>query len=372
MARELKIDKPLEEGVQYLLRSLLETGKVKAVFTLKKVNENGAVAYSLITNPDEIKDTLPFYPLMPANAGQLLSNFTLNSAVSEPVAVVIRPCELRAFIELVKRKKANMDNIFIISSICGGVFPLDLATNGAIEGNISNYWDAVKQYNIPHEVRPVCRACEQFTPNKHADIIVPLVGATGIDESTSKFLNSEQAETMVTGLNLEGSSITDAGELETEEIKTHRSKKTEEKKKLADGIGIEQLGIKGLVDIFGRCIGCRGCRAVCPICYCQLCNFDSQNSKYSIHENELSRKGALRVPPNTVYFHLLRLAHMGISCVACGACEDVCPANIPISSIFKLAGESIQGVFDYLPGKDVEEEIPLKMFELEELEKFED
>ena len=37
----LKIDKKSDEGLQYLLRSLLESGKVKAVFTLKKQNENG-------------------------------------------------------------------------------------------------------------------------------------------------------------------------------------------------------------------------------------------------------------------------------------------------------------------------------------------
>ena len=372
MAKELKIDKPLKEGVQYLLRSLLEKGKVKGVFTLKKVNENGSIAYSLITNPDEIKDTLSFHPLMPANAGQLLSNFTLNGAVSEPVAVVIKPCELRAFIELVKRKKANLENIFIISSTCGGVYPLDHAINGAIEKNISNYWDAVKACNIPGDIRSVCKACEQFIPSKYADIVVPLLGTTGIDNETRMFLSTENGEKLVEGLGLEGSTLADVSELETAEIKTLRGKRAEEKKKLADEIGIDQLGIKGLVNLFGRCIGCRGCRAVCPICYCQLCNFDSQNSKYKLSEHELSRKGGLRIPPNTVYYHLLRLAHMGISCVGCGTCEDACPANIPISGIFKLAGESIQGVFDYIPGRDVEEEIPLKMFELEELEKVED
>ena len=75
----------------------------------------------------------------------------------------------------------------------------------------------------------------------------------------------------------------------------------------------------------------------------------------------------MRVPPNTIYYHLGRLTHVALSCVGCGSCEDVCPADIPLSIIYKKVGEAVQRMFDYLPGRDVEEEIPLKTFELQEL-----
>ena len=54
MSKLLKLDKNTDEGVRYLLNDLLETGKVSAVFSLRKLNENGAVSYSLIADPGEL------------------------------------------------------------------------------------------------------------------------------------------------------------------------------------------------------------------------------------------------------------------------------------------------------------------------------
>jgi len=87
---------------------------------------------------------------------------------------------------------------------------------------------------------------------------------------------------------------------------------------------------------------------------------------------ELKKRGGLRVPPGIVYFQIGRLDHITISCVGCGACEDVCPVDVPLSIIFKKVGESVQKMFDYVPGKNVEEEIPLVTFEEEEFTEVED
>jgi len=48
-------------------------------------------------------------------------------------------------------------------------------------------------------------------------------------------------------------------------------------------------------------------------------------------------------------------------------CTDVCPANIPVATIFDKTSQSVQEIFDYLPGKDATEPIPLITFEREEL-----
>ncbi len=114
MTKALKINKNVEQGILELLKFLLESGKVKGVFTLKKISKDGAIAYSLIAKSDELKDAVPFFPLMPVNAGKLLSRFSLKGSSSEPVAAVVRPCELRAFIELVKLEQGSLENIFFI------------------------------------------------------------------------------------------------------------------------------------------------------------------------------------------------------------------------------------------------------------------
>ena len=117
MSKALKINKGIEEGITDLLESLLQSEKIKGVFTLKKMNEDGAVAYSLISSPEELKKAVPLYPFMPVNAGSVLSSFTLREATEEPIAAVLRPCELRAFIELVKRAQSSLENILLIEGI---------------------------------------------------------------------------------------------------------------------------------------------------------------------------------------------------------------------------------------------------------------
>jgi len=360
MTKVLRINSSTEQGVQDLLKFLLESGKVKGVFTLREIGENGAIAYSLITNPDMLKDALPFFPLMPTNAGKILSHFTLKGEAKKPVAAVVKPCELRAFVELVKRKKGSLENILFISSSCGGVYPNERGVKGKLN-DLSNYWAAIKKGSIPSDIRPVCKGCEDFVPY-NADMTVALIGREDMDDKCTIFIGTDKGEEFAAGMSGEFS------DEEFREMDSYLVKRKDEKIKRFEEIGIENLGMDGLIEIFGKCIGCRGCRSVCPICYCQLCTFDSQNSEYkpSTWESEIKAKGGVRIPPNTLYFHVGRLIHVSISCVGCGSCEDVCPANIPLSAIYKMAGESVQEIFDYLPGRDVDEEIPLKTFETEE------
>ncbi len=74
------------------------------------------------------------------------------------------------------------------------------------------------------------------------------------------------------------------------------------------------------------------------------------------------------MPSDTLIFHLTRLSHMATSCVGCGMCESACPSGLPVSSLFSLIGSQLQDMFDYVPGKDPEEEAPVSVFKEEELE----
>ena len=83
------------------------------------------------------------------------------------------------------------------------------------------------------------------------------------------------------------------------------------------------------------------------------------------------RKSGLKLPPDVLLFHLGRMSHMSVSCVSCGACEDACPADVPVSMLFALAGRDTQAVFDYEPGRRLDEAIPHTVFKFEELKDFE-
>lgn len=362
MPKVLKLNKGAEEGVRELLRFLLESGRVKGVLTLSKLNKNGAVAYLLITDPDALEDAVPLFPLMPANAATLLSHLTLIDPATEPIAAVVRPCELRAFVELAKRSQGSMENMLFLSPTCGGVYPLEMATDGRIAGKLGQYWEAIGKGDIASEIRPVCKACVHFSPYT-ADITVSLIGNKNVGKECQLFLNTDKAEQLVAGFAGE----VGEGNIESPELKQFHGKSEAEREKLFSEVKIE--GIKGLVDTFGKCISCHGCGKVCPICYCKLCFFESEVGEFRAtgYDAELRERGGLRVPPGTILYHLGRLTHVSVSCVGCGMCTDVCPANIPVATIFDKTSQSVQEIFGYLSGKDVTEPIPLTTFEKEEL-----
>ena len=368
MTKTLQLHKNTEQAIRDFAKFLLEKGKIAGVFTLKKINQKGAVAYSLITKPNELDNAVPFYPFMPTNAGKLLSRFTINGSTIEPVLAILKPCELRAFIELVKREQGHLENLYTISSTCGGVYPLKTATESTVEKHLSHYWDLVKKGDINADVRPACMGCTDFIPYT-ADITVDLIGNNELEKKCNLILNTKKGEELAQDIKGEVVDQT----LDNEKLKKFYDKRETGKKKLLNEITVKLKGLDDVINIFGRCIGCHGCSKVCPICYCTLCTFDSPDSEYkpSKFESELKRRGGLKVPPNTIYYHIGRLTHVGISCVGCGSCEDVCPVDIPLSLIFKKVGESIQQTFGYTPGKDINEEIPLLAYKQEEFTEIE-
>ncbi|MDH4136355.1 MAG: 4Fe-4S dicluster domain-containing protein, partial [Anaerolineae bacterium] len=79
------------------------------------------------------------------------------------------------------------------------------------------------------------------------------------------------------------------------------------------------------------------------------------------------RKGSIRLPTDTLLFHLTRLNHMATSCVGCGMCESACPSELPVALIFRAVGQETQAIFDYQPGRSLEEEVPVAAFREDEL-----
>jgi formate dehydrogenase subunit beta len=107
----------------------------------------------------------------------------------------------------------------------------------------------------------------------------------------------------------------------------------------------------------------------CPICYCKECifktaTFDHASESYM---RWAGRKGAVRMPTDTLLFHLTRLNHMVASCVGCGACTNACPSDIPVGEIFRTVGQKVQAMFDYVPGRSLDEPLPLATFKENEL-----
>ncbi|MDR1659159.1 MAG: hypothetical protein LBR94_02305 [Desulfovibrio sp.] len=90
-----------------------------------------------------------------------------------------------------------------------------------------------------------------------------------------------------------------------------------------------------------RCIKCYGCRNVCPVCICPECRL----------EDPLFVPPVV-LPPTPLPYHLLRALHVAGHCVNCGACQDACPAGIPLLALHKALSGYLFENAGQLAGKD--------------------
>ena len=356
----IKIAASPDRVMKDYLRHLLISGRAGAVLTLRRSEDTGSYDYGLITDPEGLDSATPLDPIMPANAGEILAEVTPSKT---SVAAVLKPCEIRAFIELVKREQGSMENVLIISHTCGGAYPIQMAANKTLEGKNPEYFETVSEGRIPEGIRPTCAACEHFIP-ANADVTVSLACEKDSTNSCILYFNTEEGAASTEGF--EGDKGAD--DFDSAAVSDLLKKRLAKKEEFYSSLMSEKTGLEFLIDTFGKCVGCHGCGHVCPICYCVLCDFESRNFDYDVKyiEKELEQKKALRLPPDTVLFHMGRLTHMSFSCVGCGLCSDVCPVNIPVSQIFKRTGEQTAGLFDYSAGMDPEEPIPVMVFKEEE------
>ena len=354
--KALRIKKNLQQGVGELLAGILETEKAEAVFTLRKTSQPRRFCYSLISDPELLKQAVPFHPVMPVQGACALSELTITSPLDRKVVALLRPCELRAFTENVKQSQGSLENLTIISCSCEGVIP---------SGELLKPGTEELAEDLKENRREACSRCREFLPGPLADMTVVMETDEKTDQ-TLIYLNSPEAEEMVQGLDAgEITSVSPIDELVADTLR----ERTSAFDRFMKSVPPVSEGLGSLVSMFSSCISCRACREACPICTCVLCDYETRRT---IHPPELVRaeagaRGAFRVPSGTLQFQLGRLNHIAPLCVSCGQCSDVCPVDIPVADIFARAAAMVQKTLGYSPGKDLEDEPPMSAFEENEL-----
>lgn len=365
-------------AVRDFLKLLVESGTVVSVFVPLET-DGGEIVPALVADPVQLELANPLAPVMPINGSRAVSAITggnfspkiggNSEKENVPLCLVLRPCEIRALVELVKLNQIRMEKIVLVGIDCLGTYEvrdyLEYQRNGNF--SLSEYLATTSQgdpfsiQNTDLELRLACQMCTQPIP-EHTAIHLHLFG---VDTTHGIPVTIKDEIAVELGLtpNLE-SDFSD----QRMAIDRLINSRNELRRKEQASIRAQLSADGGMPALFAACIRCHNCMTVCPICYCKTCLFKTTAFHHDPdHYLRAARhKGAVRLLGDTLLFHISRLNHMSVSCVGCGMCTSACPANIPVGTIFSTVGEQVQAAFDYMPGRSLDEPLPLITFQTDE------
>ncbi len=350
--------KVAEIGVNELegfLKELLAKNVVDCLMLPFRVGKT--VTYMLIRDPEKMGSPVLFVPVFGISAEPIAKGWTIE----QKMGIVAKPCEIRAAIELIKLEQIAPESVLLISVDCAGAYNLkDYAEHTDEIGDVldASKVDSLRKKGV--ELRTACQICDKRLA-EYGDIGIARVGS----DKVQIVALSQKGEDAISAIELavEDKDVSREGE---------RAKIAEEAKKRESEIA-RISSVEELDDVLASCILCKNCRDMCPVCYCKVCFFEQPlgDVKGGDLLNLAELRGVLRVPsPVQMFYHLTRLYHVCTTCVGCGACEDACPSEIPLTKIYPMVAAKVQEMFDYEPGKSVEEPLPLTTYKEEEYEEY--
>jgi len=324
-------------AVQAFLSSLLTRNLVEALF-VPQTAADGAVSAALISHPDAITRSNPFAPIMTANAAKQVADATIKQP-ERRLGAVLRPCEIRALVELAKHGRAHLANLTVVGIDCLGTFELfdymrRLLTAGSAAGMTAQCMTVAEEGEMACETRTACRMCERPAP-RGADVTLGFIGV----DAARELLAIAADETADARLQLNEATSRVATEREvaqreatlTNIIAKHTACADQELARLEQAFG----GLTGALTTLATCTECRACLQACPL-------YDGE-----LDDPRLSLVGQLGA-----------IARWLVSCSGCGMCQASCPNGVPLAVLARSLSRPLRAKFDYTPGRSVEEKLP--------------
>jgi len=373
MAISAKIDvkdQDILSSLKDFFRSILQLEDVSAILVPQHLPMKNVVMPTLVTDPEHLDGVDPLAPIFPANTAKVVSRLTRKPAGGK-VAVVLRSCEIRAFIELVKLQLGYMDGVVIIGIDClrsdKNTDYFKFVGEDVTESTKKFYQSVLSGKEAAMDdvdLATACKACEYPVPDS-ADIIIGLFGMDTNSQLLVQTKNSKGEELLIR-LDLPNLEEPQARRDAIESLITLR---TDYRDKMFAETTEATNTLEKLTGYLANCINCYNCRVACPVCYCKECVFvtDVFNHEPSQYLKWALRKGAIKMPTDTVFYHITRLAHMSTACIGCGQCSNACPNDIPVMELFRTVAHRTQKAFGYEAGKSIEDDPPLSVFMEDEL-----
>jgi formate dehydrogenase (coenzyme F420) beta subunit len=355
----------LNKELSRFFKGLLENGAVDAALVPMAQAKKG-VRLTLVASAAHTPQVDPFAPIAAVSGAKIASALTARPS-GRKLAMVLRPCEIRAVVELAKLKQVNLDDVLMIGMDCLGRYEnTDFAKfqeqGGTSESFLENAQagkTAIKDFDIIG----ACKICE-FPTADNVDMRLGAIGA----ESGTVFIEAvtEKGEQALEKSGLKPGAAP-AGR--DEAVKKLVAVRTEARDKKFAEFRADANSFEALADKLAACINCYNCRVACPVCYCKECVFITDTFRHTGEQFMMwaDQSGILKMPNDTLFYHLTRMNHMSLFCVGCGQCTSACPNDIDLMPLFRTCADKTQARFNYQAGRSLGEEQPMAGFKSDEL-----
>ncbi len=276
----------------------------------------------VVSDAAEIERCNPFTPIMMENIAYKIPQFILDHP-GKSLAVLLRPCELRALLKITEKRPIDRSRLTIISADCLGTFPADeFSWRAERKGSPESLTEDNLQFSrlggiSSYRYRSACQLCTSPLANQ-ADVNINIVGIPIRQTLMVSFINGihEKFEIKELSATIAPPNLlvqhADVGEKMI--FRNHQTRT-----RLSDTL-VENtsLDLESLVDQLNDCGECQICMDVCPIC-----------NAFDFH-----RDGAGALSRDDV-------AEWMISCIGCGMCEQSCSKHKPLAVIFSVINEQL-------------------------------
>jgi len=319
--------KATSEEVQTSVKKLFEDGSISHFIGYETGSDSLQVTPCFLKS-GQAASRLVWNPLCANNLSKYLLDF---KKVDGKVGIMVKGCDSRSVVELLKENQIERDKVFIVGVPCGGIVDTEklLAVLGISPGEVVAVEDdgdvflvtikeGTRRVKKEQVLRGECLVCKYPTPVIYDMLLGEAV--SGLPWACDDYSQVKELEA-----------------LSAAEKERYWNRE------------------------LSKCIRCYACRNICPVCTCVECIFDKKAPHWISKANDVSE--------NLVY-HLIRAFHVAGRCIDCGECERACPMNIPLRSLNKKVEKDILELFGYTAGIDVEQQPPLTTYQAGDLDEF--
>ncbi len=329
---------------------------LEGMLVTASVGSSWHAAARYITEPAVLDEVNPFQPLMEMNIAALVPA-TLAGHPGARIGALLRPCELRALVEIAKHTPFDHSNLLTFSVDCLGTLPADeyqwrlqrlesTHIPGATESDTAPAGDLAQEALqfarqggiLPYRFRSPCQVCDAPAASQ-ATFNIKVLGLP-VRQTILLSVTDPQISQRLPLAGLTNGLAEHALVAQHERIlaKMHE-RHTLRLERLNESLGsLLPSGIDDVIRRLESCGSCQLCMEACPIC-------------------------AVDPPSRDESGHYKREEVMCwlVSCAGCGMCEQACPQNLPIAAIFGQVRRKLAEEIGYTPGRSMDEPFPLPL-----------